>query len=287
MKIFKTFGYVYYNSVSSLAYYRDVLATKTSFSLKYFFALGVIFTAISTLNFSLRTYPDIKALIDKLPSEVARIYPNDLVISNNNNEWFINQPEPYAIAFPYKNSIKELKVIGIENLVVFDKKGTLESFPEYDTAILVADKFLYTRDNNKISAIPMKDLPKGSFAKKDLLKLIDETKPVLTIITRVIPFVAGFAYLLGNTSFMVMYALFAGLLLLLISAIFGKGLNYKQSFRIGLHAITLPWTAQTFISLFALSVPIPLWFTLITLMVGGSAIYSLPKIQNTHSVPLN
>jgi hypothetical protein len=73
------------------------------------------------------------------------------------------------------------------------------------------------------------------------------------------------------------YTLILGLLLMLLSALFRRGLTYTEGFKIGLHAITLPWTIKVLISLIGVSIPIPLWFTLLALMVGGSAIYSLPE----------
>ncbi len=278
MKILKTFGYAYYNSISSLAYYRDVLAAKTSFSLKYVLALGVVFTIITTANFTIRIYPKVTAFIDKLPTEIAKVYPEELVISGKNNEWFINQPEPYAIEFPYKEQFKELEDLNMKNLVVFDKQGTMETFAAYDTLILVGNKFAYARDNNnKISATPLTDIPEGSFTKQTLINAVSEIMPMIKSIVSVAPLIVGLLYLLANTSMMVFYALILALLLLLASALFKKGLTYTEGFRIGLHAITLPWTIKILISLMGVTIPIPLWFTLLALMVGGSAIYSLPK----------
>lgn len=278
MKILKTFGYAYYNSISSLAYYRDVLATKTSFSLKYVFALGIVFTIITTANFTIRIYPKVQAVVDKLPTEISKIYPDELVISGKNNEWFINQPEPYAIEFPYKEQFKELEDLNMKNLVVFDKQGTMETFADYDTLILVGNKFAYARDdNNKISATPLTEIPEGSFTKQTLLNWITGVMPTVKAIVGVTPIIVGMFYLLANTSMMVFYTLILALLLLLTSALFKKGLTYTEGFRVGLHAITLPWTIQTLISLVDVTIPIPLWFTLLALMVGGSAIYSLPS----------
>ncbi|MEN9389132.1 MAG: hypothetical protein RLY61_216 [Candidatus Parcubacteria bacterium] len=278
MKIFKTFGYVYYNSISSLAYYKDVLATKTSFSIKYVLALGLIFTLITTANFTLRVFPEVKAFVDKLPAEVAKAYPDDLVISGKNNEWFINQPEPYAIPFTYNELFKETDTLARKNLVVFDKLGTMETFADYNTLLLISGKYVYAQDsNNKISATPLTEIPEGSFAKQDLLTFVAQTMPLVKGIVSVTPLVVGLFYLLANTSMMLFYTLILGLLLMLLSALFRRGLTYTEGFKIGLHAITLPWTIKVLISLIGVSIPIPLWFTLLALMVGGSAIYSLPE----------
>jgi hypothetical protein len=289
MKILKTFGHVYYNSISSLAYYRDVLVARTSFSLKYVFALGIVFTIIATANFTLRIYPKVQAFVDKFPTEIEKIYPNELVITGKNNEWFINQPEPYAIAFPYKDMFKELKDSNTGNLVVFDKQGTMETFSDYNTLILIGNKFAYTRDNNnKISATPLTEIPEGSFTKQTLINWLTEVMPLVKAVVGVIPIIVGLLYLLANTSMRVFYTVILALLLLLTSALFKKGLTYTESFKIGLHAITLPWTIQILISLIDVTIPIPLWFTLLALMVGGSAIYSLPnKSITTNPTSLN
>lgn len=289
MKILKTFGYAYYNSISSLSYYRDVLAAKTSFSLKYVLALGLIFTIITTANFTIRIYPEIVAFVDKLPNEIAKIYPDELVVSGKNNEWFVNQPEPYAIEFPYKERFKELEDLNMKNLVVFDKQGTMETFADYDTLILVGNKLVYARDNNnKISATPLTEIPEGSFTKQTLLNVVTEIMPTIKAIIGVTPIIVGLLYLLANTSMMVFYTLILALLLLLTSALFKKGLTYTEGLRVGLHAVTLPWTIQTLISLLGVTIPIPLWFTMLALMVGGSAIYSLPsKTVTTNPTSLN
>jgi hypothetical protein len=289
MKILKTFGYAYYNSISSLSYYRDVLAAKTSFSLKYVLALGVIFTIITTANFTIRIYPKVQAFVDKLPAEIARIYPDDLVVTGKNNEWFINQPEPYAIKFPYKEQLKDLEDLNMENFVVFDKKGTMETFSDYNTLILIGNKFAYARDNNsKISATPLTEIPDGAFTKQTLANIVAEVLPTIKGFVGLAPVIIGLLYLLANTSMMVFYTLILALLLLLTSALFKKGLTYMEGFRISLHAITLPWTIQTLISLMGVTIPIPLWFTMLALMVGGSAIYSLPnKTVTTNPTSLN
>ncbi len=289
MKILKTFGHAYYSSISSLAYYRDVLIAKTSFSLKYVLALGLAFTIITTANFTIRIYPKVTAFVDKLPTEIAKFYPDELIISGKNNEWFINQPEPYAIKFPYIEQFKELDDLSMKNLVVFDKKGTMETFAEYDTLILVGNKFAYARDNNnKISATPLTEMPEGSFTKQTLLNIVTEITPTVRAIVGVTPVIIGLLYLLANTSVMVFYTIILALLLLITSALFKRGLTYNEVFRIGLHAITLPWTIQILISLLNVTIPIPLWFTLLALMVGGSAVYSLPsKAATTNPTSLN
>lgn len=287
MQILKTFGNAYYKSISSLEYYKDVVEAKTSFSLNYILALGTVFTIISTVNFSVRIYPQVREFIDKLPAEISRIYPNELVITGKDNQWFINQPEPYTIQMPYKNQLKGSTGKNIENLIVFDKKGTLETYPDYNTLVLVSEKFLYIKDNNKqINATPITEVPQGSFSKQNLQQYIGEIMPFVKSLLGFVPFIIATFYLIGNTSLMLIYTLILGLLLLVSSAVFKKSLTFHESFRVGIHAITLPWTIQVLISLLGVTIPIPLWFTLLALMVGVSAIYSLPPriMQNQSSL---
>src|SRR3989338_6407136 len=63
MSKLKTFFRSLYLSATNPSYYRDLLKTKFSFSLKYFFGLSLLLTLISTIVFSLILIPQIKTLV--------------------------------------------------------------------------------------------------------------------------------------------------------------------------------------------------------------------------------
>ena len=59
MSKIKAFGYIYYKSITSIKYYRDVLKAEFSFSFKYFATIAVIASLIITAVASVEIYPEV------------------------------------------------------------------------------------------------------------------------------------------------------------------------------------------------------------------------------------
>ena len=83
---------------------------------------------------------------------------------------------------------------------------------------------------------------------------------------------------------MVYYAIFRGLYLLMIGGLLyllGKALKtavpYRNAFRIGLHAMTLPVLIDTLTSLINLQLPVAYWFLAINLLVGVLVLREIGK----------
>ena len=99
MKRAKAFPYVFFHSLTSIAYYREILKTKRSFSIKYFLGLATMASIVSALNLAIRVTPTVREAMNTVLYQMEAMYPNDLVIKTNNNAWEINQNEPFVIPF--------------------------------------------------------------------------------------------------------------------------------------------------------------------------------------------
>ncbi len=287
MKLIQAFLYIYYKSISSISYYAEVLKTSLGFSLKYLLVLGVIFSTLSTAKFYLNTFPKVKEVLYNIPAEVTNIYPSDLVITGENNEWFINKPEPYAIPVPTKwlellnsGTTKSSKSFP-KNLVVFDKAGMVDKFYDYETAVLVTkNSFVYMEDaDGSVKFETMDTVPNGMIDKSKVAEVVGMVEAQLNMYVKFIPFLVGLLILSVNTSGKMFYLIFIALILMGVGAALKKKITYTQGYKLGIHAITLPWTVQFIASFVGIHIPVSMWFSFMTLAIGAAAIYRIPVIE--------
>lgn len=287
MKFIQAFLYIYYKSISSIAYYSEVLKTSLGFSLKYLLVLGVIFSTLSTARFYINTFPQVKEFLNSIPAEVSNIYPNDLIITGENNEWFINKPEPYAIEVPAKwleflhSGTNKSSERFPKNLVVFDKAGMIDKFYDYDTAVLITkNSFVYREDTDgSVKFESMDTVPDGMIDKSKVDEVVRIVETQLNMYVKYIPFFVGLLILSVNTTGKMFYLIFIALILMGVGAALKKKISYTQGYKLGIHAITLPWTVQFIASFAGIQIPVSMWFSVMTLAVGTAAIYKIPTIE--------
>lgn len=287
MKLIQAFFYIYYKSISSIAYYAEVLKTSLGFSLKYLLVLGVLFSTLSTAKFYINTFPQVKEVLNSIPAEVATIYPDDLVITGKDNEWFINKPEPYAIEVPAKwleflhSGTTKSSERFPKNLVVFDKAGMVDKFHDYDTAVLVTkNSFVYMEDTDgSVKFESMDTVPNGMIDKAKVTELTGMVETQLNMYVKYIPFFVGILILLVNTTGKLLYLIFIALILMGTGTALKKRITYTQGYKLGIHAITLPWTVQFIASFAGIQIPVSMWFSFMTLAIGAAAIYRIPALE--------
>ncbi len=164
MKKIKAFIYTFYKSLTSLEYYKDLLKVTLGFSIKYLLTLAVIGTVFATLALSTSVIPAVKSWTKTFVFEFKNVYPKDLEITITDNKWSLNKPEPYAIPTPTslaktmeegpdQTTNEEDKVAFPKNLIIFDKKGTIDQFEKGDTLVLVNENNFITKGKNKMKYI--------------------------------------------------------------------------------------------------------------------------------------
>ncbi|OGC58613.1 hypothetical protein A2380_02845 [candidate division WWE3 bacterium RIFOXYB1_FULL_43_24] len=277
MKKIKAFFYVAYRSVVSPKYYSEILKTPLEFSLKYYAVLVLIAALITSIGTYFIEAPKIKETFQNALSEAENVYPDDMVFTIKAGEWEINKPEPLVIPFPGTYEAEDKEKLP-ENLVVLDKNGTVEDLEKYNTAILMNQKNMLVKKAGEPGVYPLKDIPDTTLDKGNVVGAIGNVRKISGWLLPLILIVPVFAGLL------VYYAIFRGLYLVIIGGslfLLGKALKtdvpYKNAFRIGLHAMTLPVLIDTLTSLINLQLPATYWFLAINLVMGGFVLREIGK----------
>jgi len=263
--------------VVSPKYYSEILKTPLEFSLKYYAVLVLIAALITSIGTYFIEAPKIKETFQNALSEAENVYPDDMVFTIKAGEWEINKPEPLVIPFPGTYEAEDKEKLP-ENLVVLDKNGTVEDLEKYNTAILMNQKNMLVKKAGEPGVYPLKDIPDTTLDKGNVVGAIGNVRKISGWLLPLILIVPVFAGLL------VYYAIFRGLYLVIIGGslfLLGKALKtdvpYKNAFRIGLHAMTLPVLIDTLTSLINLQLPATYWFLAINLVMGGFVLREIGK----------
>jgi hypothetical protein len=280
MKRAKAFPYVFFHSLTSLSYYKEILRTKRSFSIKYFLGLATLSSLIIALNLSVRVTPVVRDAINTVLTQLEAMYPNDLVIRSENNAWEINKNEPYIIPFAQMEEAVQENLP--QNFIVFYKEGTIEDLQKYNTFMLVNAKNVIVQNTNKIESYPISDVPDGEFNKQTLLGAIENVRKVIGPIEIGIIVIMSFFVILYNFVFRAFYLLFVGAFIWVLSMISGAGHTFKQSYRISLHAMTLPIVIELMLTTANANFNMPFWFMLLNMTFAAVVVLGISK-EKTHT----
>jgi len=236
-------------SVYDPAYYRDIVSGKETGSFAYFFILMValsILTAIpSYISFSSWiSRPD---GFSSFRDSITNLYPDGLVLMYGDGHVTSNAEEPYKIPMPgaLRSSSSDANGKTTENLLVIDTTHTIvpEDFAKYDTAAILGNTSIWTNDPQKgIQVNTFENWNKDPFTldKGTVTGFIDKVsgflRPILIAGVVLLPVFFFAAFSIGYLS----YLLFGALLVLIVGKIRNVELSYGQSYRVGLHLITVP-----------------------------------------------
>jgi hypothetical protein len=245
MKKIGTFFYSFKKSISSASYYTDILKADIGFSIKYFLFLSFIASSLFTLFLSVNTIPKAVSEINNLPTKLGEMYPDDLSIEFKGGSWSLNKEEPFYIKMPALSSDYPGNIP--ENLIVFDKNGTIDKLGEYNTLILLnSENFVYTDGSGNVSAQPVSTFPDISINKNLVLSRLGEFQNVIRFLPYVLPiflllFVFIFNYLVPSFFNLILL----GLGIYIMAKLLKKRVTYKDSLKICLHSMTIPIIIQT------------------------------------------
>lgn len=279
MKRAKAFPYVFFHSLTSIAYYKEILKTKRSFSIKYFLGLATFSSLIIALNLSVRVTPAVRDAINTVLTQLEAMYPNDLVIKSKNNAWEINKIEPYIIPFPEMDEVSEDSLP--KNFIVFYKNGTIDDLQKYDAFMMVNAKNVIVQSTNKIESYPISDVPDGEFNKQTLDAAIQNVKKVIGPIEVGVIVLMSFFVILYNFVYRAFYLFFVAAFVWIVSMISGASHTFKQSYRISLHAMTLPVVVELMLTTANADFNMPFWFMLLNMIFAVVVVMSMAK-QPTH-----
>ena len=250
-----------YLSVYSPKFYKTIPKSSFGSAFLYFFIIIVILTVfrVAPLVYSFATSAQVE--ISKGVKESAKYYPKDLVVSIKNGKVSTNVKEPYAIKNP--GDVDEEH----KNLVVIDTKSpfSLEKFKEYKTFAWVTQEALYIQSQSEVRAYDLSEVDDFKLDRKQVEDVVSMISPWVPLLTPVIAVFLIFGMLIFY-ALRLIYLFFLALLIHLMSRIAGWGFTYKESYKIGMYAITLPLFLEI-IQTYLPVLQIPFLFTVIALGV--------------------
>lgn len=261
-----------------MSYYKDVIKPTKWFTFKYFVMLSLLLTIALGTKLTLQQIPATHKIITEVAVTALTMYPNDLVIKINNNQWSINKPEPLIIPLPESTTISapgEPKVP--KNAIVLSSNGTIDDLAKYDTWALVNSKNLLLRDSTGFKTYPLENLPNGEIKKQDYSNFIDNMLKFaqnLPYIFAVLIYIGTFLfYLVIQGSNILSGAIFVWLI--------GKFIALKPSYiaatKVTTHTATLPLTLYTLLKIIGITIPVAFWVTLLNILIATIVIVKLAK----------
>lgn len=276
MKKLKAFFYIFTKSLSSLDYYKEMLKTPFSFSIKYLFMLALLASIVVAGVTSIKVFPELKKDAKDFLVVVKNIYPQGFEITVENGGWSINRPEPFAIPLPMPGKTEQVSGV---NLIVFNKEGTIEEAE--NTMILVNKTNILFKNDNKFEVYALKNLnlPNGKFTQQNFDGVVSKFSGAIKYLPYVVIVFMFIGTLFYYSVAKVVHLLFIGLILWLFAAVARAKRPYLEVFRIGLHTITLPIILDVLVSLTNIRVPLPGWFAIINVLFGVLVLNSLIKVK--------
>jgi hypothetical protein len=279
MKKIKAFLYIFYNSLTSFGYYKDILSTSFSFSIKYLAVLAFIATIITTVSMSAVEIPKINQWVAEQKTTFIGMYPEELEIKVESNTWDINKEQPYIIKTP--ESIKTEGSKFPENFIILDKKGTIEDFKNKDTLILVNENNILLKNETSYETHPLKDLPNGTLNKQRFTELINQFDSILKYIPVGFVALTGILLFLYYFVFRLMYLVAVAAVLLIVNMFVKPDVEFKDLYRIALHAMTVPLVLDLVIRVANINVTTTIpWFFILNSIIGALVLVKAAKIND-------
>lgn len=275
MKRTKAFPYVFFHSLTSIEYYKDILKTRRSFSVKYFLVLASLATVITTLSYSVRVTPVVRTTINSVLTQLETMYPDDLVLTSKDNSWEINQDQPYILAFPPMEKTESTDMP--ENFIVFDKEGTIDDIDTYNTFVLINEKNILVKGTDRLESYPIRDIPNGEFSKGSLNQAITNVQSFVWLVELLIVVLLTFSIAIYQFAFRAIYLLFIGAFTWALSQVAGTNYTYKQSLRLSIHTMTLPIVVELMVTTASIQLNLPMWFMMINLIFSAVVVLGLSK----------
>ncbi len=231
MRKVKTFFHVFTNSFfPQTHYYRNLLKTPLSFSLKYFF--GIVFL-VNLLFFLFITviFNNSRAVLVRRSMQALQNFPADLHISIKHGMLTTNYDRPYFL-WVGDDDQKFL-------LAVIDETATQDKIKEYPTEVLFTKQAIVLKQTDQPTIYPYGnaslDLSKASVS--SFLSKVEKLVPFLLLLAMGVIFIAMPVFEFAAGLF---YLVIVAFLCFLIFKLYSKKHTYVKTFQVSLHAVTLP-----------------------------------------------
>lgn len=259
MKKLKTFYNAFWKSSIRPSFYKELIKTKFSFSLKYILFLFFLIALIKGVIFDIGAVyfiPQIPQFLDRVKTESLSIYPKNLVINFNNGVLKTNVKEPYTIDLP--PLLGDIKSDNFIYLVTIDTKGAVENYPQYKSIFLITSNSIVVPDNQSgvSTSGSFKVVPISEFVKDDqnvtinqkayqnflgtilpYLNYLRALAIVLVVLAILVwPFIGAILGASGDMFLLV----FGAFLIWIFAKIMRRKLSYGKIYQLSMYAITAP-----------------------------------------------
>lgn len=203
---------------------------------------------------------------------IQSLYPAELEITLQDGKAYTNVTEPYFIDFPpaWEDTFgKEYA-----HIVVIDTQTpfTVDQLQIYESLIWLTEDSLVVVTSTQTEVRPLSELQNGTLTKEKFDQAVEAfAAGFKDMLVPLVLFMLLFIWVLWVIGRLI-YGLVLALLIMLLSGILRYDLDYAQSYKVGLHAITLSVFIQWLLFVLGqwVNVPeFPFHFTLIALLVAG------------------
>jgi hypothetical protein len=256
------------NSIYNPQYYKELLQKPFSYSIKYYLLFSLIISIIFGGIFFVKFLPTARVIIEK-GSQLSSYYPKELEVIVKEGRASTNIPEPYFIKMPDGIDQQEVEN-GFDNILVIDTKNnfSLEKFNSYKTvALLTADSFVYVDEQNGVAVKQLKDFEDFKLNKLLVDDFMNRISPYFVILYPLSVIAILFVTFMALISKLV-YLLFGALVLWILFKIRGININYKKSYQLGVHLLTLLVVIESVIMLLPVQLHIPFLSTILLIILA-------------------
>lgn len=265
-------------SIYSPEYYQELLTRPASFSWKYYASFAMLLSLFLTIISSIALVPLINQTLNDFPKNFLAYYPDELEVSIINGHASSTVPEPYFLPVP--EMLKESIGTSTLHLGVIDTQAplSLDRFSSFNALFSVSENTFIMRDERGgVRVTPFSPSVNYTVNEEVLRDLIGGAEPYFKFAAPVVVLVVFMAMLLMFT-IELFYLVFAALLVFIMGRLMKHKWTYGTSFRICLHAATLPLLLGTAFSLVHLDmVNLPFLSTILLLVVVFINLRTIPS----------
>ncbi len=222
------------NSAYSPQFYSSIPKKSFRQSFGYFLLLILVLSVIKLTTLISPLLVEAPLAIQSFISDTINCFPKELEVKIQNGLVTTNVEEPYFIKFC---SAKEIN----QNLVLIDTKTPFSAskFNESSAAAWVTkDSIFYKKSNVETRSYSFIQIKDFKLNRDSLNSFNNMISPWLKFVGPILLFLAFVGIYLAY-DFRLIYLLFLAALIWLLSKLFKKTFNFGQSYKIGLHAISL------------------------------------------------
>lgn len=230
MNFFKTIQ----NSIYSPKFYSTIPNKSFKQSVIYFLLLILLLTTIRLITSAGPLLFEAPRAMRDFAANIINCYPKDLEIKITSGKVGINSQEPYFIPYcEQPDNNKNFAVIDTQN------QFSQTKFDEYKVVVWITKTSVVYKENKfETKSYSLTQIKDFKLDEEVLNSFYDKLSPYLKFVGPALLLLSLIGIYLSY-NFRLVYLLSIALIVWLAGKIFKKNLNYWQSYKIGLHAITM------------------------------------------------